>query len=1316
MRFAVFPLLSFLWIHGLVGEVVTHRWSGSLNVPDPVACTVDEFGRVYVASTTRRKAADLDIREHPMWIADDVGLTTVEEKRAFLQRELAPGKLRLPRGGLKDHNKDGSIDWKDLTVHTERIYQLRDTDGDGTADKMTVFAEGFNTEVTGIAAGILYHDGWVYVTCAPDLWRLKDTDDDGVADVREVVAHGFGIHIAYAGHDMHGPRLGPDGRIYWSIGDKGVSVTSKEGKKFHLPHEGAVLRVEPDGAGFEIFARGLRNVQEIAFDDFGNMFGVDNDADMPGERERLVYITDQSDSGWRCGHQYMKMDSRWMQEEIWMPQQPWKGGASKQPLFITPPLSNYSDGPAGFAHEPGTALGTELRGHFILNQFPSGKMDAFTLEADGAAFRMKGLRTIHSGIMGIGMDWGLDGRLYFADWEGGYPLDEKGAIWTLDEPETQRDKAARLSTMETLARGFSKNTEAELQDLLGHADRRVRMGAQLELAKREQWDVLLAVAADEKAPLLARVHAIWGAGIGLRRGQLPEEHIHDRLLAEAEPELQAQLAKIIGDAKPSVAATRVLDRLLTSGHPRVRFHAALALGRLSPVSAGLTLAKVELNKAAYYMLERVEKDAADPFLRHSLVSGLAGCMSAEDLAAKSTDPSEAVRLTSALALARQRSPQITAFLEDTSDAVFDEVCRAIHDDIGIPEALPKLAALLDDDRPLTTAARKRIINANLRIGQPANASRLLQYALQQPPAHATQALAALLIYSKPPKLNLVDGTAGSYPRMDENALSPNLVDTWKSELLALKDPESKAAAIELLIQLELDVASQVLADIAIDEKAQLSLRKGALRLLAAKHSKTETFAKTLEKCRAKTAPEELRMESLSLAVKHQPDEALSAITAVLENGSLREKQAAFAHLAQLPGKPADQLTEAWLQKLADETVETSLRLDVIEAAQARESLSARLAAWQQTRKSAPALDLLEGGDISRGREVANNHIGANCIACHTIEAKEGSQVGPVLRTIGTQRERSHILDSLLNPQAEIAEGYGLVSITLKDGTSHAGALAKDDGKEVVLKLADGSQKKLAHETIASQTPPVSVMPPMLGILTPREIRDTVAYLASLQSGGAKKTDAAKSTPIVKTTEPNKKSPAPPKTPAKPPAQKAAPKVTQTKPKSPPPAPQSSVSDPPSPAPSAPSELPMDLSSVPKAIPLEEPDPEMPPDSPEASRKGLFNLRFGNRKKEAPTSTPPPAETAPTMPESPPTSADTPPTGEAAAKPASAPATKQADTSPPAPAKDATQTAAPSKTTPEPTPPASDMPVEAKSEEKAKSGFFSRFRSKKEEEE
>jgi mono/diheme cytochrome c family protein len=69
---------------------------------------------------------------------------------------------------------------------------------------------------------------------------------------------------------------------------------------------------------------------------------------------------------------------------------------------------------------------------------------------------------------------------------------------------------------------------------------------------------------------------------------------------------------------------------------------------------------------------------------------------------------------------------------------------------------------------------------------------------------------------------------------------------------------------------------------------------------------------------------------------------------------------------------------------------------------------------------------------------------------------------------------------------------------MKDGSNHAGALFKEDKTAVTLRLADGTEKKLARAQITMQTPPVSMMPPMLGILTPREVRDVVAYLSGLK--------------------------------------------------------------------------------------------------------------------------------------------------------------------------------------------------------------------------
>ncbi len=82
---------------------------------------------------------------------------------------------------------------------------------------------------------------------------------------------------------MHGLNVGPDGRIYWTIGDKGLNVTSKEGINYPYPNEGCMMRGEPDGSNFEVYVRGLRNLQEPRFDAYGNWFGVDNDGDSPGE-------------------------------------------------------------------------------------------------------------------------------------------------------------------------------------------------------------------------------------------------------------------------------------------------------------------------------------------------------------------------------------------------------------------------------------------------------------------------------------------------------------------------------------------------------------------------------------------------------------------------------------------------------------------------------------------------------------------------------------------------------------------------------------------------------------------------------------------------------------------------------------------------------------------------------------------------------------------------------------------------------------------------------------------------------------------------
>jgi quinoprotein glucose dehydrogenase len=175
------------------------------------------------------------------------------------------------------------------------------------------------------------------------------------------LASGFGVHIGVSGHDLHGLIQGPDGRIYMSFGDRGASLTNREGRRIHLPDCVGVLRCEPDGRSLEVFCQGLRNPQELAFDDDGNLWTVDNDT-AGADPCRVLHLVEGGDYGWRTSYQHMEGFGQWVKEALW------KGGRDG----ILPLAGTVSQGPSGLAFYPGTGFGERLAGTFLHADFPGG--------------------------------------------------------------------------------------------------------------------------------------------------------------------------------------------------------------------------------------------------------------------------------------------------------------------------------------------------------------------------------------------------------------------------------------------------------------------------------------------------------------------------------------------------------------------------------------------------------------------------------------------------------------------------------------------------------------------------------------------------------------------------------------------------------------------------------------------------------------------------------------------------------------------------------------------------------------------------------
>ncbi len=1045
-------------------------------VSHPVGLCTDEQGRFFVAESYRYidpSGAWTDIRRHMDWLDEDLASRSLEDRRRLYVSRLGPA---LP-------------DWRKFS---ERVRLIEDRDHDGKADHSSVFAEGFNDLLDGTAAGIFAHKGNVWFTCIPNLWLLRDTQGTGKADSRQSLHHGFGVRLGYLGHDLHGLCLGPDGKLYLSIGDRGTHIDEGPGRVVDLPETGAVFRCDQDGANLEVFATGLRNPQELAFDKFGNLWTCDNNADQ-GDEARWVYLVEGGDSGWRVGFQHLTYPvllGAWNAEKMWHPS--WKG----QSAAIVPPVANVSQGPSGIAYYPGTGLSAKFENHFLVCDFKNeaGGILSLSVRPKGASFELTDPAHFLWHIPASDVEFGSDGSVYACTWNGNIGTNSSGNIYKITDPVAVTNPLV-AETQRLIGEGMSKRSETELATLLGHADLRVRREAQFELADRGMDSVpVFDRVLDSETQTLPRLHAVWGLGqISAKRpgdtSRLMEPVI--AALKDGDGEVQAQSAKVLGVVRCAEAFEPLVTLLNGSAAPRVKFFAAQSLGKLGRKDALEPLVA----------LLRHNHDE-DPMLRHAAVYAWASLKDPEGVKRFARDESASVRLGATLVMRRLNRPEIAGFLDDADPMVVAEAARAIND-LPMTDSLPKLASLADAKSVQTNQATvepvwRRVVNANVRIGEADNAERLARLArrVDLPSTVREEALRGLADWSRPSNR---DAVTGLWRPLKKREIATAHEAARKAFFGLARDTNAsvRLAAIRLAGKFEQSDSAPLLMKLVSDPAVDGPTRVESLRALASvKDSGLLSLTETL----SRDSDETVRKEAQSIRSRVQPGDASERWRIVLETGTLGERQNAFAELAKLNGKDADEILKEWMERLLAGKLPPELYLDLLGAAGSHGASKDLVRRYDESLPKgdelAPYRAAMAGGSAAAGRKIFMERVEASCIRCHKI-GDEGGDVGPNLKGVGLRLTREQVLESIVFPNKKIAAGFEGVLVMLKNGTSYGGVLKSESASELTLNSPEDGLVTVAKKDIADRQRSGSGMVEGLAeILGKRDLRDLVEFLAN----------------------------------------------------------------------------------------------------------------------------------------------------------------------------------------------------------------------------
>ena len=978
----------------------------------------------------------------------------------------------------------------------DKIKILEDTDGDGKADKVTIFAENIYPIPMGLALEEHYGpDGKyqgckVYVGNSPDLLVLEDTDGDDKADKRSALLTGFGG--VDSDHGVHGMVLGLDGKLYFTHGDgccsfeqsnnshgtKNFDVVDKSGRHVSSDQLANTLRVNRDGTQFEIIADRQRNNYETSLNAFGNVFTSDNDDD--GNRgSRVIWVMDGGNYGYRT------------------PGSPRHWGEDVP--GIVPKLVGTGNGsPCGITVYEGSLLGPEYLGAALEAEAGTRQINLFPLTREGAAFRTESKVLLASDdpwFRPVDMTAAPDGSLFVADW-----YDAGVGGHNFSDQTTGRIYRVTRKGAKAVAPKLDFATVHGLIDAL-----KSPVIATQDAARRS----LIEKANEDKPAVETALVNLFSSGQPHERGRAlwvlyavagPKAAI--AALADNDPRIREQAVRILGrdvrdngkveygDASkklppPAEAFLEALLPIASDPDAGVRRELILALRNLPTAKVGdalKTLARTWDGQDRWYLealglaFDKRESDYITSLFDGTLFGDL-DLNHAGDLSTQALPPYFPVDRNEAYIAAGTKSPQATNVGKTLG------LAWRLHRS----EILPLLGRLLPKlSTPELQQAADDVLS-QMRDGKTATVLAELTKSTDDP-ARKRQLLATLAR-----KLDTAWRDAQRSPQVVEATTT------------SLNDPELRLEAVGLAAATEDPRYVKTLIALATDAKSSEDLKVAAVEAAARlKDSTVKDFLIGLI-TDAKGKANTLSTSTAAVRSLARVEDPRKRLTELLQSseypvGLRREALRTFARyndgglqlieLAKANKLPADLKTEATT------VVNTHPDRRVRDAA----ASVLPLPKSKSGRTLPPFYELVRReGKADHGREIFFKTGANGCASCHRVQG-QGQWIGPDLSTIGTKYGRDELIRSILNPSAAIGYNYRSLTIGLDDGRVITGLPVEDTADRLVIKTAEGERVTIKPSSIeVRKTADISLMPEGLAeTMEDQDFIDLLTFLTTLR--------------------------------------------------------------------------------------------------------------------------------------------------------------------------------------------------------------------------